>query len=411
MPLLTSLLILLVVARVFGQVFDRFRQPAIVGEMLAGVLLGPSVLNVIQANAALRGISELAVFLVVLSAGLEMKFKDVTDAFKGKGILVSILGFLIPFLSGVGVGETFDFSVTTSILLGLCVSITALPVTVRIMQSFNLLDSRIAKYSVASAVFTDVLALMILGVILNLPNQKTFQSVAVSVLANGSKLVLLSAFVIGFNVLLQVLDRKGFALERFPEKIAELLGHEALFGLLILFVLVFGSASEVLGFHFVIGAFFGALLIDKKFFLAQRYNDIERTVHSITGGFLAPVFFAYLGIDFNLGAIHSVSFVAAVLAVSILSKIAAGWLGGRMAGLTNNESLGIGVILNGRGIMELVIASIAYERQLISQGLFSTLILMGVVTTMITPILFRKWVLPGALMERRQLQGADGTSP
>jgi Kef-type K+ transport system membrane component KefB len=162
----------------------------------------------------------------------------------------------------------------------------------------------------------------------------------------------------------------------------------------VLFVLAFGSVSEALGFHFVIGAFFGALLVDPKYFFASRYHELDRTLRSVTEGFLAPVFFAYLGLEFNVGAMTSFWFVAVVLAVSIGSKILAGWLGGRLIGLSQARSLGIGIILNGRGVMELVIASIAYELGFIGQGLFSTLVLMGVVTTMMTPLMLRKWVMP-----------------
>jgi Kef-type K+ transport system membrane component KefB len=136
------------------------------------------------------------------------------------------------------------------------------------------------------------------------------------------------------------------------------------------------------------------LLIDRKFFLASRYHELDLTLRSITGGFLAPVFFAYLGLEFDIGVIESFWFVGVVLLVSIGTKVFAGWLGGRILRLSQPESLGIGIILNGRGVMELVIASIAYERGFIGQDLFSVLVLMGVVTTMITPFMFRKWILP-----------------
>lgn len=392
MPLLTSLLFIIVLARLFGQIFQRFNQPAIVGEMLAGVLLGPSALNLIHANEALAGISELAVFLVVLSAGLEMNFKDVFDALKGKGIIIAILGFLIPLGGGLLVGIAFDLDAMRTVFLGLCISITALPVAVRILQSFKLLNTDIAKYSVATAIFNDIAALLALGVILNLPTQRTFQAVGISILETSWKLLLLGAFILGFNWFLQKVVERGIDIHKIPEKLVEILGDEALFGILILFVLIFGSVSEALGFHFIIGAFFGALLIDKKFFLVSRYSELERTLGSVTNGFLAPVFFAYLGLEFSAGAMLSIEFVAVVLVVSIITKIFAGWLGGKLIGLPSNESLGIGVILNGRGIMELVVAGIAYERGFIGQGLFSTLVLMGVVTTMITPILFRKFI-------------------
>lgn len=394
MPLLTNLLILIVVARLLGQIFHRYRQPAIVGEMLAGVVLGPSLLQLIEANAALSGIAEFAMFLIVLSAGLEMNFREVIDSLRGKGMVIAVLGFIIPLTGGVLVGVSFELDVMRTVFLGLCISITALPVTVSILQSFKLLDSDIARYAVATAIFNDIVALMALGIILNLPEQKSLQAVGFSILNASWKLLVLCIFILGFNWLLQKGIEKGMHIERLSERLVELIGNEALFGILLLFVLVFGSVSAALGFHFVIGAFFGALLIDRKFFLASRYHELDLTLRSITGGFLAPVFFAYLGLEFNIGIIESFWFVSVVLAVSIGTKICSGWLGGRLIGLNTPQSLGVGIILNGRGVMELVIASIAYDRGFIGQSLFSVLVIMGVATTMITPFLFRKWIMP-----------------
>lgn len=400
MPLLTNLLILIVVARLLGRVFHQFKQPTIVGEMLAGVILGPSLFHLIEANAALSGIAEFAMFLIVLSAGLEMNFRDVTDSLRGKGIVIAILGFVIPLTGGVLVGAAFGLDVMRTVFLGLCISITALPVTVSILQSFNLLNSDIARYSVATAIFNDIVALMALGIILNLPEQKSLQAVGFSILNASWKLVVLCIFILGFNWGLQKLIAKGIHIERLSEKLVSLIGNDALFGILLLFVLVFGSVSAALGFHFVIGAFFGALLIDRKFFLASRYHELDLTLKSITGGFLAPVFFAYLGLEFNISIIESFWFVGVVLAASVSTKIFAGWLGGWLIRLSSTESLGIGIILNGRGVMELVIASIAYDRHFIGQELFSVLVLMGVVTTMITPFMFRKWIMPKLEAER-----------
>jgi len=186
------------------------------------------------------------------------------------------------------------------------------------------------------------------------------------------------------------------------ERLVGYCGAEALFGIVVLFVLVFGSVAEALGFHFVIGAFFGALLLDKRHFLASRYQDLKNTLGSVTGGFLAPVFFAYLGLEFNLQAIDSLVFVVAVLAVSILTKIAAGWGGGLIVGMSQREALGLGCILNGRGVMELVVASIAYQKGFIDAGLFSTLVLMGILTTFMTPILFNKVLPPERLAAYRK---------
>lgn len=394
MPLLTTLLILIVTARLLGRVFSRFNQPAIIGEMLAGVLLGPSVLNLITPSPALSGLSEFAVFLIVLSAGLEMNFKEVIDSMRGKGAVIALLGFLLPLTGGILVGVSFGLDVSRTVFLGLCVSITALPVTVSILQSFKLLDSTIARYSVATAIFNDIAALLVLGVILNLPEQKSYQAVAAATFNASWKLILLMTLIVSISVLIKQVIQRGILIDQLSEKLVDLIGNEALFGLLLLLVLVFGSVSAALGFHFIIGAFFGALLIDRTFFSPDRYKELELTLSSISGGFLAPVFFAYLGLEFKIQVIDSVWFVVVVLVVSIVTKILAGWLGGRLIGLSKSDALGIGFILNGRGVMELVIASIAYERGFIGQDLFSVLVLMGVVTTLITPLMFRKWIMP-----------------
>lgn len=372
----------------------RFGQPDIAGEMLAGVILGPSCLALIHPNPALAAISELAVFLIVLSAGLEMSFGDVISAMRGRGLVVGLLGFFLPLAAGLLTGMAFGLDAMRTVFLGLTVSITALPVAVRILESFKLLDSNVAKYSVGTAVLNDLAALLALGVILDLPGQKGFEAIALSILMTGGKLLLLAGLILGANSLIRRMQVRAFPIERVTEKLISVFGSEALLGMLIAFVLVFASVSEILGFHFVVGAFFGALLVDKTFFLRGRFRDLEKSLNSVTSGFLAPVFFAYLGLEFNVATMSSPLFVVVVLIVSVLSKVLAGWMGGRIAKLSGPESWGLGIILNGRGVMGLVVASIAFERKFIGAGLFSTLVLMSLFTTLLAPFLFRRFVLP-----------------
>lgn len=410
MSLLSSLLVLIVVARLLGQVFARFNQPAVIGEMLAGILLGPAVFEVIEPTRALAGISELAVFLVILSAGLEMRFDDIVGAMKGGGLRLAALSFLIPFFAGVAVALWFDLDAMRTIFLGLCVSITALPVAAKILDNLGLLNTPVGRYAIATAIINDVAAMLVLGVILVLPPQPTFSAVGLSVGAALAKLLALAALVVMLNRGMAMLERKGLAVQVIPERLVNWLGPEALFGIVLLFVLAFGSVSEVLGFHFVIGAFFGALLLDKRHFIASRYNELKLTLDSVTAGFLAPVFFAYLGLKFDFDAIRDWGFVAAVLLLSILSKLLAGWLGGRLLKMDMRESLALGGMLNGRGVMELVVASIAYERGFIGPQMFSTLVLMGVVTTLITPWLVGK-ALPAARLAAYRARWSAPTTP
>jgi Kef-type K+ transport system membrane component KefB len=393
MSLLSTLLVVVVAARLLGRLFARYNQPEMVGEILAGILLGPAVFGLVQPSPALAGISELAVFLVILAAGLEMRFDEIIGAMRGRGFLLAAIAFLVPFLGGAAIAVGYEQDAMRTVFLGLCVSITALPVAVRILDRLGIIDTPIGRYAIATAVLNDVAALLMLGVILILPPQPTLVAVAGAVASGGAKLLMLVGLVVGINFLIKRLETPGVSLPVLTDRLANTLGSEAIFGLVVLFVLAFGSITEVLGFHFVIGAFFGALVLDKRFFSPQRYADLTRTLNSLNTGLLAPVFFAYLGLEFTLGALRSPDFVLIVLVVSVLTKVFAGWWGGLWVGMSHREALGLGCMLNGRGVMELVVASIAYQKGFIGSSMFSTLVLMGIVTTLLAPAMFNR-VMP-----------------
>ncbi|MEW6205196.1 MAG: cation:proton antiporter [Pseudomonadota bacterium] len=402
MSLLSSLLLLIVVARLFGRLFARYNQPELIGEILAGVLLGPAILGLIEPNQALAGVTELAVFLIILNAGLEMRFSDIVGAMKGRGLMLAAISFFIPFGGGVLVAAAFGQDIMRMIFLGLCISITALPVAVKLMDSLGILHTPIAKFSLATAVVNDVAALFILGIVLNLPETLTLGDASVAVGIATLKLMAMGLVVVGLNQLLSWLEKRNVNVQALPESMIKVFGPEALFGIVIVFVLVFGTISEALGFHFVIGAFFGALFLDKKHFIASRYKDLQSTLGSITNGFLAPIFFAYLGLELQLVSLTEWEFPLIVIVVSIVTKLFAGWLGGLMVGMDHREALGLGAVLNGRGVMELVVAGIAYQNGFIGPTMFSTLVLMGIVTTFLTPVFFKQVYRGNKLEEYRQ---------
>jgi Kef-type K+ transport system membrane component KefB len=402
MSLLSSLLLLIVVARLFGRLFARYNQPELIGEILAGVLLGPAILGLIEPNKALAGVTELAVFLIILNAGLEMRFSDIVGAMKGRGLMLAAISFFIPFGGGVLVAAAFGQDIMRMIFLGLCISITALPVAVKLMDSLGILHTPIARFSLATAVVNDVAALFILGIVLNLPETLTLGDASVAVGIATLKLMAMGMVVVGLNQLLNWLERRNVNVQALPESMIKVFGPEALFGIVIVFVLVFGTISEALGFHFVIGAFFGALFLDKKHFIASRYKDLQGTLGSITNGFLGPIFFAYLGLELQLISLTEWNFPLVVILVSILTKLFAGWLGGLMVGMDHREALGLGAVLNGRGVMELVVAGIAYQNGFIGPTMFSTLVLMGIVTTFLTPVFFKQVYRGNKLEEYRQ---------
>jgi Kef-type K+ transport system membrane component KefB len=392
LPFFTNLLILLVTARIFGEIFERFKQPTMIGEIIAGIILGPSIFNLIHRTEDIKVISELGIFLLVIIAGLEINIDDILKSLKGKNIIISLMAFFIPIFGGIAVGYIFDQDIMTTVFIGLCVAITALPVSIRILMDLGKLNSEVGQKIISIAIFDDVLALSILGVLLNIKD--TDMSVT-SILQAGSlslfKLIVFISLLTFAYLLIKKVLRKGNYIQESLDKLVSLLkGKEPLFALFFAFVLLFSTVTENLGLHFIVGAFFAAMLISDSLIGKDNLKAIETTTSNMAMGFLAPIFFASIGLEFNISSISNIGLLLAVIAVSYLSKIAGGYFGGTLAGLSKRVSLTLGVGLNARGIMELVIANIAYRNGLISTEVFSILVIMGVLTTLTTPLLLKR---------------------
>src|SRR5271166_1527348 len=167
MPLIEALLFLLVLSRVLGEIAGRFGQPVMVGEILAGILLGPSVLNYIQFTTEIKAIADLGVLLLVFIAGMEMDVDALWSSVRGRGAWVSAAAFVIPLLFGLGLGVAFGMSQIRTVFIGLCIAITALPVSVRILMDLGKLQTEVGQKIVSAAVANDVAALLVLGIILD----------------------------------------------------------------------------------------------------------------------------------------------------------------------------------------------------------------------------------------------------
>ncbi|MCE2681599.1 MAG: cation:proton antiporter [Flavobacteriia bacterium] len=392
LPFFANLLILLVLARVLGEVFERLKQPAMIGEILAGVILGPTMLNYIHRTEDLKVISDLGVFLVVIIAGLEINFDDILKSVRGRSIVISLLAFFLPIVSGFLVGQAFGQDVMSTIFIGLCVAITALPVSVRMLMDLKQLQSPIGKRIVSVAIFDDVLALSILGVLLALKDvEKTYAAITQATIFSLIKLVLFLAVVaIVYRIIKSFAKRENFIESQLNKLLLLLRGKESLFAIFFVFILLFSTLTESIGLHFIIGAFFASMLLSKDLVGEKHLNTFHNTTNSMAMGFLAPIFFAGIGLEFKFGSITNYWLLASIIAVSFASKIIGGYLGGRFARLNHRQSVTLGFGLNARGIMELVIANIAFRAGLIDVEIFSMLVVMGLVTTLTTPFLL-KW--------------------
>lgn len=390
-PFALLLLLLLVAAKVFGEIFERFKQPAMIGEVLAGILLGPTLFSIVEPSQELKVIADLGILMIIILAGMEIDVEEFLDSVRGKKAWIALMTFFLPLISGILVGYFFGFDYTLTIFLGLCIAITALPVSIRILMDLGKLKTDVGQHIISAAIFNDVVALLILGVILDF-KQNSFD-IKNYMFSIGTTIGQVFGFLVVLIIAYKLFKYTSQQVLTISPKIEKFLNHlkgkSSLFALMIIFILAFASLSEFMGLHFIVGAFFGTILIPRNVFSEKDFTNVKQTTSTITMGFLAPIFFAFMGISFNVTAIRDVILLVAVIGVAFISKLAGGYLGSRMAGLSKGKSMAVGIGLNARGIMELVIANIALQRGFIDVSVFSILVLMALVTTLLTPILLR----------------------
>jgi hypothetical protein len=234
----------------------------------------------------------------------------------------------------------------------------------------------------------DTTALLLLGMILGIKAQG---GVVYPILVTTLKTMAFFATVVGVRWLVRYSTGKIPHSRRFVSWAQKnLRGKEPLFGLTLVFVLSLAAFTEAIGLHFVVGAFFGSMILSRKILGRENYEAVEKTASGVTMAFLAPIFFAGIGVEFQLTALTSAGLLLTVLAAAFLSKVVGGYIGGRLCCLNAPESWVVGFGMNGRGVMELVIADLALKRGFITPDLFSTLVLMGMVTTVLTPVLLKR---------------------
>ena len=392
LPFVAVLLIVLVSAKVMGEISERLGQPSMIGELIAGLILGPSVFHIIGSSADLKVVSDLGVFLLIVLAGMEIEVEEIRNSIRGRNSWIAIMGFIIPFISGFLLGLGFHFNYTFSIFLGLCIAITALPVSIRILLDLGKLNTDIGQRIISAAIFNDVIALLMLGIILDF-NTET-KKLRELVISTSFSILKVSIFIIILYIAYKLFKLAKSEVKIVNPKVHRFLsylqGKESVFAIVIVFVLFFASMAEFLGMHFVVGAFFGAILFPRSMFTKREFSTVRKTTSGITMGFLAPIFFAYMGIACNVMSINNFILFILVLALSFFSKIFGGYVGGKIAGFNNLNSFTLGLGMNARGLVELVIASIALQRGFIDIPFFTILVMMALLTTLLTPIFMKK---------------------
>jgi Kef-type K+ transport system membrane component KefB len=400
-----QLIVVLAAARLLGIIFRRFGQPQVCGEIGAGLILGPSVLGRV-APATFHWVfspsvapffalmSQIGLIILMFLIGLEFDFLHLRE--KGRSaVSISVLGIAFPFVLGLLISR-FLYSyvaqeinpVGFSLFMGTALSITAMPVLGRIMTELNIHKSVIGSLTMASAALDDVSGWTILALV----------SATVRSSFSVAQTLLMVAEIAAYTVftlwvtrpLLKILARRTLKREGSNMSTTTLT-------ILILVVLASAAITSLIGIFAVFGAFIiGAMLSDEEEFK----NAILVRLRDFTSLFFLPVFFANTGLRTDVGSIQGVmmwSLCFLVLAAAIVGKLGGCYIGARLSGLPWRDSLVVGVLMNTRGLMELVAINIGFELGVIPRSVFFMLVLMAVVTTYMTTPLLRRAVKRTAL--------------
>jgi Kef-type K+ transport system membrane component KefB len=376
----------------------RTGQPALVGELLAGVSLGIvvthnsetfPVLADLPENPVFTAITDLGIFFLMLMAGLELRPKKLAEA-SGRAVVVAVGGLVAPLALGIGLGwwalPESELHAAQSLFLGVALAITAVPVSVGVLISLGKLDTPVGRMIVSAAIIDDVLSLMLLALL-------------TAVLQTGSVPDASALFLLGGKVVLFFALAVPAGLYLFPRlgsRVASLRGDEFEFSFLVLAGLAYAVLAEALSIHFLIGAFMAGLFFVRRTIDEETYDDVFGKVSALTHGFFAPVFFASIGIHLEGGALLDTPFfLAALVLVATAGKLLGAGIPARLGGMNTRDSIAVGIGMNARGAVELIVADVAFRAGLfalpapphpIVASLYSAIVITAIVTTLATPL-------------------------
>jgi Kef-type K+ transport system membrane component KefB len=379
--------IILITCRLVAMAARRLGQPPVVGEMIAGVLLGPSLLGLVFPGVqdALFPDAVRPMIYVVSHIGLVAFMFGVGHEFaqqKVRGLgrpaaMVSLAGVTAPLILGVafillvhGQADILKDGVpvgVSALFVGVALAITAFPMLARIISERNLTGSRLGSLSLAAGAIDDGVAWILLALTIGLatgdPNR-------ILVTAGGTVLFVLVLWFVGRPALNWIMARPGVAIEHL---------------VLVTAVALFAAAwwTDLIGLYSVFGGFCLGFIFPRT----EIGNRVVETISPVTKIVFLPLFFAYSGLNTEFGLLFTLPLVLVSLgcvAVAILGKFGACWLGGRLAGEENSVAMRVGVLMNARGLMQLIALNVGLQTGIVTPALFSALVLVAIVTTVMT---------------------------
>ncbi|MFA5939986.1 MAG: cation:proton antiporter [Sinimarinibacterium sp.] len=387
--LLVQIAVVLFVARTVGALFRKLGQPAVIGEIVAGLLLGPSVLGTLAPSALaalfpaatlapLALLSQLGVLLFMFLVGLDLDLGSLRDKARS-AVIVSHTSIFVPFLLGVGLvlvaypqlaapGVPFD---ALALFMGIAMSVTAFPVLARILEERGLLQTALGRNAIACAAIDDVSAWCLLAFVVALAEAR-------NPLTAGATVALSALFIWAMWFAVRPLLARLARLR--TERGDEPLGTSAA----VIVLMCAAAATEAIGIHALFGAFMAGLAMPKDALLRERLRE---RLHSFATVILLPLFFALTGLRTELGLLGGASdfaLCAAIVLIAVAGKLGGSAVAARLTGAPWREALTIGALMNTRGLMELVVLNLGYDLGILSPRVFTMMVVMALATTMMT---------------------------
>lgn len=370
--LLVDLFVVLLAAKAGDELFKRIRQPAIVGEILAGVLVGPAVLGVVQPSITLEVFAELGVVFLLFWVGLETRISDLR-AVGSSAFLTGVLGVVLPFAGGFGLGMALGESTSTSTFLGAALVATSVGITSAVLIELGALASRAGRTIIGAAIVDDILAMLILAVAVGAASGGTdvVGLVVVVLLALG----FVAFFALGGTTLMRRQPRILHA-PRFSES--------PLLPAVILCLGLAAIAAEI-GLAAIIGAFLAGMMVAET----KEHHPIEAEVAPLYA-FFPPFFFVFIGMQIDLHALSrpgTIALLVGVTALAVATKFVGAWLGARSLGPADATFVGAGMVP--RGEVGIIVAGIGRASGVIDEQVFAVVVGMSVLTTLAVPPVLR----------------------
>ncbi|WOH78843.1 cation:proton antiporter [Bradyrhizobium sp. BEA-2-5] len=414
--LIVQIVLLIAVGRGLGEVMQRIGQPSVIGELLAGILLGPSLFGWLwpsahgvifppsgEQKALIDGIAQFGILLLLLLTGMDTDLKLVRKVGRA-ATTISVAGIAVPFVCGFVLGEFLpdgllphpEARLIASLFMGTALSISSVKIVAVVVREMNFMRRNVGQIIVATAVIDDTIGWIIIAVIFSLASHGTLDLLSVAQALFGTLAFLAVSFTIG--------RRLVFLLIRWAND--NLVSAAAVITVILLLMSVMAMITHLIGVHTVLGAFVAGILVGESPILTRQ---IDERLRGLISSFFMPVFFGLAGLSADLSVLKDPSVLgltAALVLIASVGKFGGAFVGGALGGLTRQESYALASGMNARGSTEVIIATIGLSIGVLSQNLFTMIVTMAIVTTMAMPPMLRAALarLPMNEEERERLE-------